>query len=182
MNDLRVRNRYKTAASLEQVGGRVAGSRVIIGNHIFPAKLDPGIYVATALVHVGRVSSKFSLSHTNRNTLNQWLELVSKHRRAWDIISKVFLLQSLSVLFFSLYLFSYFHWRQREMHDFDTKFRNRKMSFLTLSMYSITPCILPHFMISYYIGASSMNIVNGGFFLWSRTEEDAWIFKIYYEQ
>lgn len=49
---------------LEQVGGRVAGSRVIIGNHIFPAKLDPGIYVATALVHVGRASSKFPLSHT----------------------------------------------------------------------------------------------------------------------
>lgn len=66
--DLRVRNRYKTAASLEQVGGRVAGSRVIIGNHIFPAKLDPGIYVATALVHVGRVSSKFSLSVTHTHT------------------------------------------------------------------------------------------------------------------
>lgn len=90
---------------LEQVGGRVAGSRVIIGNHIFPAKLDPGIYVATALVHVGRVSSKFSLSHT----LNQWLELfiVSKHGRAWDIISKIFSFFLQSPLFFLAYICSF---------------------------------------------------------------------------
>jgi len=53
---------------LEQVEDRVAGSRVIIGNHIFPAKLDPGIYVATTLVHVDCASSKFPLSHTLNDT------------------------------------------------------------------------------------------------------------------
>lgn len=82
---------------LEQVGGRVAGSRVIIGNHIFPAKLDPGIYVATALVHVGRVSSKFSLSHT----LNQWLELfIVSNTDVPEILSRRFFFFTIAIRFF----------------------------------------------------------------------------------
>jgi len=56
----------KTAAS--RASRRVAGSRVIIGNRIFPAKLDPGIYVVTTLVHVDCASSKFPLSHTLNDT------------------------------------------------------------------------------------------------------------------